>query len=176
MGSYFPSQEPNPCPLALEDGFFTTGPLGKSQVYFFYLKYSWFTMLGQSLLYSKVTRLYTHIHFFVLIFFSQSSSLGWSGRRLCSLQILGDFGSFPIPWDIAITCAFRAGCRLFCVLVLTKEKGYVLGHQPRNVSCHFCSHFIVKNLNTGLRLEIQPCAERPHKRLQLDYHHERMGK
>ena len=36
----------------------------------FLLKYSWFTVLCQSLLYSKVTQIYTHIHSFLKIFFS----------------------------------------------------------------------------------------------------------
>ena len=58
----------------------------------------------------------------------------------------------------------------------TQRERLCIGHRPRNVSHHFCSHFIGKNLNTRLRLKIQSPAQRPHTCLQLDYHLGRTGK
>ena len=49
VGSQFPNQGSNPCPSALEGGFFTTGPPGKSQdIYFtlFYFIYLFLAVLG----------------------------------------------------------------------------------------------------------------------------------
>ena len=61
---------------------------------FFLLKYSWFTMLCQSLLYSTVTQFYTYIHSFfnILFHYGLSQEIGYSSLcctvRPCCLSIL----------------------------------------------------------------------------------------
>ena len=60
-----------PVSPALAGRLSTTAPPGKPKKSFlkkFLLKYSWFTMLCQSLLYSKVTQLYSYRHSFFIFF------------------------------------------------------------------------------------------------------------
>ena len=50
---------------------------------FSFLKYSWFTTLCQSLLYSKVTQLYTHMFILFYIFFHYALSQETGYNSLC---------------------------------------------------------------------------------------------
>ena len=69
---------------------------------FLKLKYSWFTKLCQSPLYSKVTKLYTYTHFHVLSPYSVSQGIDCS--PLCHRQVPSCFSRVWLsvtPWTVA---------------------------------------------------------------------------
>ena len=79
-----------PTPLWFLVGFVSPVPRWEFLLIYFYLKYSWFTVLGQCLLCSKVIQLYIHIYSFLCSFpkcacfsiFKMKESMRLEGWRL----------------------------------------------------------------------------------------------